>query len=64
MSTQADLQHEAAALARRCALDRADYLFEVAHCPHRGPDEAEQLRRLTFQLLDAECGQGSSDPKP
>lgn len=64
MAALTDLQREAADLARRCALDRADYLFEVAHSASRGPDEAEQLRCLTNQLLDAERGRPSSDPKP
>ena len=64
MSTDADLQREAVYLAGRSCSERTDYLFEVAHSAARGPDEAEQLRCLTNQLLGAERGQLSSDPKP
>lgn len=64
MSCPHDIEREAAYLAQRSCSERTDYLFEVAHSAHRGPDEAEQLRRLTNQLLDAKCGQSSSDPKP
>ena len=45
------LQAEAEMLASRCSLERADYLFEVAHLAHRGPAEAEALQRLAGDLL-------------
>ena len=47
----AALQAEAAMLAVRTSLERADYLFEVAHNPNRGPDVADQLHALVFELL-------------
>lgn len=43
--TPDQLRTEAEWLAARSCLDRIDYLFEVAHCPHRGPEVAEELRR-------------------
>lgn len=51
MAALIDLQREAADLAKRSSLDRVDYLFEVAHCAHRGPEVAEQLRCLVAEIL-------------
>lgn len=48
-----DLHAEAEMLSSRCSLERADYLFEVAHLAHRGPAEAEALQRLVGDLLAA-----------
>lgn len=45
------LQAEAEMLAARSALERADYLFEVAHIPGRGPGEAERLQRAVSELI-------------
>lgn len=47
----AALQAEAAMLAARTSLERADYLFEVAHNPNRGPDVADLLHDIVFELL-------------
>ena len=47
------LQAEAEMLAKRCSLERADYLFEVAHLAHRGADVADALQRLVGDLLAA-----------
>lgn len=49
-AAQPDIEAEAKMLAARSALERADYLFEVAHCAHRGPDVAEQLQRMVFWI--------------
>lgn len=49
-------QSEVAMLAQRSALERADYLFEVAHCAHRGPAVAEELQRLVFEIHSAQPG--------
>ena len=48
-----EIDAEAEMLARRCSLERADYLFEVAHCVHRGPAEAEVLQMLVGEILAA-----------
>lgn len=56
-SVQPDIEAEAQMLAGRSALERADYLFEVAHCPHRGPDVADQLQRMVFWIHE-----GRSNP--
>lgn len=49
--TPDQLRTEAEMLARRSALERADYLFEVA--ASRGTEEAEALRREVERI---KCG--------
>jgi len=44
------LQSEAEMLAARSSLERADYLFEVAHIPGRGPEAAERLQRMVLEI--------------
>lgn len=61
MAPLTNLQTEAAYLAQRSCGERTDYLFEVAHSAHRGPDEAERLRCLTNQLLGADHAPAPSD---
>lgn len=45
------LQAEAVMLARYCALQRRDYLFEVEHCAHRGQAVADLLRERVATIL-------------
>lgn len=59
-----DIEAEAQMLAGRSALERADYLFEVAHCAHRGPEVAEQLQRLVFWIHEAMGSTGQTCSRP
>lgn len=52
----ADLQAEATWLATRSSAEREQYLNEVAHCLHRGPEVAEQLHERVFELLQGRAG--------
>jgi F0F1-type ATP synthase delta subunit len=49
--TPEQLRTEAKMLAGRSCLERADYLYEVAHS--RGPEVAEALRRLVADITSA-----------
>lgn len=46
-----ELLAEADMLARRSSLERVDYLFEVAHAAHRGPDVDDDLRERVAVIL-------------
>ena len=54
-----ELRAEAEMLAARSCLERADYLYEVAHC--RGPDAAEALAREVMRIkLAAQANSANS----
>lgn len=46
------LRTEAEMLATRSCMERSDYLFEVAHNPSRGPEEADSLAREVLRLKE------------
>lgn len=50
-SDEAALRAEALMLARYCAMQRREYLHEVACNIHRGPAEADRLSDLVADVL-------------
>lgn len=51
--TPDQLRAEAEMLAARSCMERSDYLFEVAHSPTRGPEEADALAREVMRLKES-----------